>query len=109
MAVGGRAQTGTREIRGVAGVTNSLRVEESPLGGVDCTARGFSVFLVLLSVDLAGYCNAVLCACESFDLVTLDSLIRATGLSMSGLGVTSRLLGVGLVRWTAGFLSYFMT
>jgi hypothetical protein len=107
VAVGGRAQTGTREMRGVAGVTSSLRVEESPLGVFDCTARRFSAFLVILPVDLVGYCNAVLRACESLDLVNLDSFIRAIGLS--GLGATSRLLGVGLARCTVGFLSCFTT
>lgn len=107
VAVGGRAQTGTREMRGVAGVTSSLRVEDSPLGAVDCTARGFSAFPVLLPVDLAGYCDAVMRVRGSFDLVTLDALICAKGLS--GLGATSRLFRVGLARCTAGFLSCFTT
>jgi hypothetical protein len=93
-------------MRGVAGVTSSLRGEESPRGAVDCTARGFSAFLVL-PVGLAGYCDAAPRACESFDLLDLDALIRAKGLS--GLGATSRLLGVGLAKCTAGFLSCFTT
>jgi hypothetical protein len=106
VAVGGRAQTGTRDIRGVAGVTSSLRMEDSPRGAADCTARIFSTFPLLLA-DLAGYCDAALRARESFDLVALDAFIRVKGLS--GLGTTSRWLTVGLGRWTAGFLSCFTT
>jgi hypothetical protein len=106
VAVGGRAQTGTRDMRGVAGVTNSLRVEESPRGAVDCTARIFSGFPVLL-VDLAGYRDAALRVCGLFNLVELDAFIRVKGLS--GLGATSRWLGVSLGRCTVAFLSCFTT